>query len=269
METSRAPCTGTVIVAAPFTMMWCDPRIRSTRQPLALSSLSRSRPVTQRAYRRERVCVQAPPARAGPPSRSRPALLHAPHGNRGRRVRLGARKILASQVRSRRRKITKSHPPRRTAEGRRGSAPLGIFDNRQREVLVGVEPGHSGALVFPNLVLDFLSVGTNIRPRIGQVLRTERRVSLQEFRISGPQSSCLLQGPDGYSGPDNTRRATANTGGTFDSRNGITPVHYMPHTVTGAAPPVSSRRKILASQVRSGRRSNTTKCPSAAAQRCR
>jgi len=46
-----------------------------------------------------------------------------------------------------------------------------LLDHGQREVLVGVQPGHgSGRLVRLDLVVDFVAVSAYVRPRVRQVL---------------------------------------------------------------------------------------------------
>lgn len=97
-----------------------------------------------------------------------------------------------------------------------------LFDHRLRKILVRVEPRHgSGILVLTNLLLDFLSMRSNIRPSVNDVFRSQRRINAQQFGFARSLPAGLFQEPDGNSGPDYARFTAADTGAAFDPRERI------------------------------------------------
>ena len=91
-----------------------------------------------------------------------------------------------------------------------------ILDDREWEVLVPVESRHSGVLVVSDVILDLLPMGTYVRPCVGQVFRSERRVSAQQLGLAGTQPPRLLQYPDRYSGSDDARVSATDSQAALD-----------------------------------------------------
>ena len=107
--------------------------------------------------------------------------------------------------------------------------------------------------------------------RLGFEHRHQRRPTAAGAVHSGRRTApCRCRRP-GTAGSHRRRHRPLRPGGVPAVRQRIPDLTspYIPHTVTGAPPVVSSRRKSFCSQVRSGRRSNTTRWPSAAAHRSR
>src|SRR5436190_1933523 len=96
-----------------------------------------------------------------------------------------------------------------------GPAPCGarqrkawFLNDLEKYVCIREETGHrSGLLIFEYLLFDFLTVRANISPGIGKVLGAQRRISLQQFRLTRSRSSRMIQYPDRNAWADNARIA--------------------------------------------------------------
>ena len=103
--------------------------------------------------------------------------------------------------------------------------PPEFCDDEKREVLVGVQPGHgSRILVVANLLLDFKTMGAHIRPGVGEVFGTQRRVRAQNVFFTRALAAQLFQDPDGNARADNTRLASADSRCGLDARKGAVQV---------------------------------------------
>ena len=54
-----------------------------------------------------------------------------------------------------------------------------VLDDRQREILVGVEVGQSGFLVFANLLFNLVQMCAGKGPRVRQIFSAQSRVAAQ------------------------------------------------------------------------------------------
>lgn len=78
-----------------------------------------------------------------------------------------------------------------------------LIHNLKREVFVRIQPRHSsGGLVRLDLGLDFVLVGADESPGVGEVLGAEGRVSLKELLLSSAQAPGLFEKPDRDPGAD-------------------------------------------------------------------
>ncbi len=92
-----------------------------------------------------------------------------------------------------------------------------LFDNRLREVLVGIQFRHeSSILVFTNLQFDFHTVSPHVRPRLDDIFRPERRIASQEIGFTGPQPTSLFQHPDRNASSDDTRLTATHPRSALD-----------------------------------------------------
>jgi hypothetical protein len=86
-----------------------------------------------------------------------------------------------------------------------------LENDREWEILIAVDPGHgSCVLVVGNLLVDLVAVGTRKRPRIRQILGSQRGITAQEVGLARSQSPGLNQEPNGNTSAEDTRLPSAH-----------------------------------------------------------
>lgn len=63
-----------------------------------------------------------------------------------------------------------------------------------------------------DLLVDELTMRSNIGPGAGEILDPQRRIGLEQIPLAGSQSPRLLKQPNGNPSPSNARFATAYSG---------------------------------------------------------